>query len=117
MLIANVLIPAAAAALEIRTGWFNPPQRSLQNLFHTSPRKTALLFEKRRFNCFAFQHEGHKHSFAGAVFISSEPGEAVAAINEFFYGEFQGRILSYRTKHLGRSLISNWQLEIVAPYM
>ena len=112
MLIANVLVLAATAAPEIRTGRFNPLRRSLQNVFRTSPRKAALLFDNRRFDCFPFQHEGHKHSFAGTVFISRKTGEAVAAINEFFYGEFQGRILSYRTKHLGRSLISTWQLEI-----
>ena len=98
MLIADVLIVAAAAASEIRTGRFNPLRGRLQNLLHTSPRKAALLFDNRRFNRFAFQHEGHKHSFAGTVFIGRKPGEAVAAINEFFDGELHARILSWNVR-------------------
>ena len=96
MFITNMLIVAAPAASEIRTWRFNPLRGRLQNLLHTSSRKAALLFNDRSLNRFAFQRERHKYRLAGTVFIRRKPRKAVAAINEFFDGELQTRILWYR---------------------
>jgi hypothetical protein len=93
-----VLILTAATAAEIRTRRFNPMWGRLQNFFCASSYKAALMFHNRRFDGFAFQHEGDKYSFAGTVFIGREPGQTVAAINEFFDVELQARILIWKSE-------------------
>src|SRR5271167_408231 len=61
-----------------------------------APGKATLLFEQRSFDLFAFKHEGDEHGFAGTVLIRRQPREAVAAIDKFFNGELQARILFWK---------------------
>ena len=96
MLVAGVLVMAAATATEVRTAGLYPLGGSLQNRLSTAPCKASLLFEQRSLDSFAFQHKGHENSFAGTVLVGREAGEAVSAINEFFNGELQARILSWK---------------------
>ena len=95
MLIADVLIMAAAAALEVRTPWFHSEWRSLQNCRHSASGKTGLLFEQRSFDAFALKNKGYEQRLARTVFIRRQPRQSVAAIDEFFDGELQAKILCY----------------------
>ena|SRR5271155_3027694 len=95
MLVADVLIVAAAAALEVRTLWLYPSGRSLQNCLHPASGKTALLFEQRSFDAFALKNKGDEYCFAGTVFIRRQPCQSVAAVYQFFDGELQAKILCY----------------------
>jgi hypothetical protein len=96
MLVSGVLIMAAATAAEIRTARFYPMRRSLKNHFRAASRKTPLLLEQRSIDSFAFKHKGNEYSFAGAMLIGGQAGEAVASINEFFNRELQARILCWK---------------------
>jgi hypothetical protein len=98
MFVAGVLVVAAAATKKIRTEWLYSARRSLQNRVRAASRKTALLFEQRSFDSFAFKHKRHEHSFARTVLVGRQPRKAVAAINEFFNGELQARILFWKPK-------------------
>ena len=98
MFVAGVLVVAAAATKKIGTDWLYSMRRSLPNRVRAASRKTALLFEQRSFDSFAFQHKGYEHSFAGTVLIGRQPGKTVAAINEFFNGELQAKILCRKPK-------------------
>ena len=96
VLVARVLIVTTPAALEIRAVRINSLQRSLQNRFRSAPREAALLFNQCRFDSLAFKHKWHEHSFTGTLLIGREACEAVAAINKFFDGELQARILCWK---------------------
>jgi hypothetical protein len=50
------------------------------------------------FDSFAFEHKGDEHSLARTVLIGRQPRKTVAAINEFFNGELQVRILFWKSK-------------------
>ena len=96
MFVAGVLVVAAAATKKIGTDWLYSMRRSLQNRVRATSRKTALLFEQRSFDSFPFEHKGYKHSFPGTVLIGRQPRKTVAAINEFFNGELQAKILCWK---------------------
>jgi hypothetical protein len=73
-------------------------RRSLQNRVRATSRKTALLFDQRGFDSFPFEHKGYEHSFPGTVLIGRQPRKTVAAINEFFNGQLQAKILCWKSK-------------------
>ena len=98
MFVAGVLVAAAAATKKIGTDRLYSMRRRLQNRVRATSRKTALLFDHGGFNSFPFEHKGDEHSLARTVLIGRQPRKTVAAINEFFNGELQVRILFWKSK-------------------
>lgn len=94
MLVAGMLIVTAAAGAKVRAVWLNTIRRSLQNPLRPRSGKSALFFKQRGFYLFAFQNKGNEHRFAAPVFIGSQAGETIPAINKFFNSELQAMILT-----------------------
>src|SRR5437660_1076640 len=93
MFVAGVLIMTAAAALKIRTPRGGASRRSCHDSVDPAAGKARLLLNQGGFDCLALEDEGYEGGFPSAAFIRGQASQAVATVNEFFYGEFQELIL------------------------
>jgi hypothetical protein len=84
---------AAPAALKVTTPRSHPFLRGPHDLFHSRPRKTRPLLDKRCFQHLARKNKRHKHRFSPATLVRWQTRQAITAINQFFDSELQTRIL------------------------
>ena len=94
MFVGGVLVMAASAAREIRTGGRDAMGRSLDNRFGVRASESGLLLSDRSFDSFPRQNERQKNRLAAATLVGGKVGKAVAAVNHFFDGEKQTLILA-----------------------
>ena len=110
MLVVGVLIVASATALEIRTSRIDASRRGRENFLQLGASEPRLLFAKDCFHAFAGQDEGHKHSFAGAVFVGRKSRQTFSAVDQLFNCESQASILQgksvWRTPAAAGSFVS-----------
>jgi len=106
VLVGGVLVLASAAMAEVRTRRLDAVRRGLYYFAGLGSGKARLLFGERGFDLFCGEGEGNEHGFAAsAVFTSWRSGrkasEAVAAVDQLFYGQEQVLILRHVRRRRG----------------
>ena len=88
-LVGDVLVMASAALAEVRTTSFDAVGRRFDQLRDRPAREARLLLPDLGLDSFARQHKRHKDRHAAPVRSGWRAGEAVAAVDQFFYGKQQ----------------------------
>src|SRR5579864_160594 len=83
-----MLVVAPAAALKVGTTRRNAISGRFDYSFELSAHKSGLLLGHISFDPLAFEHEWDKDALTWAMFVGGKTGEAVAAVNRFFDGQF-----------------------------
>lgn len=95
VIVAGVLIMAAAATREIRTGRGNARRRSLNDSVGAGTGKARLSLGKCRLNFLPRKHERDEYSLAAPPIVGRQACEAIPAVDQLFNGQEQESILRH----------------------